>query len=75
MSHNRTDRILGKFTRKHGPWRLIWSEPHPVRAAALARERAIKAMKSARWIREHILREDPLRPAINESAGSRVAQW
>jgi Predicted endonuclease containing a URI domain len=19
-SHNRTDKVLGKFTRKHGPW-------------------------------------------------------
>ena len=54
-SHNRTDRILGKFTRKQGPWELVWSEEHPSRASAMARERQIKNMKSARWIRETLL--------------------
>jgi len=28
-SHNRTDKIGGKFTRKNGPWELVWSEEHP----------------------------------------------
>ncbi|MGD0539829.1 MAG: GIY-YIG nuclease family protein [Verrucomicrobiota bacterium] len=54
-SHNRNDRSLGKFTRKNGPWELVWNEPHPTRPSAMARERAIKAMKSARWIRAHLL--------------------
>jgi len=54
-SHNRTDRTLGKFTRKNGPWILVWSEEHPDRASAMARERQIKSMKSARWIREVLL--------------------
>jgi len=54
-SHNRIDTIRGKFTRKHGPWDLVWSEEHPTRGAAMARERQIKAMKSARWIREELL--------------------
>ncbi len=54
-NHNRADKIAGKFTRKNGPWTLLWSEPHSSRAAAMARERQIKAMKSARWIREHLL--------------------
>jgi putative endonuclease len=54
-SHNRTDRILGKFTRKNGPWELVWSEEHPSRASAMARERQVKGMKSARWIREHLI--------------------
>ena len=54
-SHNRTDKVAGKFTRKNGPWELIWSEQHNSRAAASARERQIKAMKSARWIRETLL--------------------
>ena len=68
-NHNRVDRIAGKFTRKHGPWTLVWSEPHPSRSEAMARERQIKAMKSARWIREHLLngrvptrRDYPARP-------------
>ena len=54
-SHNRTDRSLGKYTRKNGPWSLAWSEEHPTRAAAIAREREIKQMKSAKWIREVLL--------------------
>jgi len=54
-SHNRAGRMLGKFTRKNGPWALVWTEEHPTRAAAMARERQIKGMKSARWIREHLL--------------------
>ena len=54
-SHNRTDLIRRKFTRKNGPWELVWSEEHPDRASAMARERQIKSMKSARWIREHLL--------------------
>jgi putative endonuclease len=53
-SHNRTDKTLGKFTRKHGPWELVWNEEHPTRSSAMARERQIKNMKSARWIREHL---------------------
>ena len=54
-SHNRNDKNLGKFTRKNGPWELIWTEEHPSRASAMQRERQIKAMKSARWIREELL--------------------
>lgn len=55
QSHNDTGPIHGKFTRKHGPWELVWSEEHPTRAGAMARERQIKRMKSARWIRERLL--------------------
>ena len=54
-SHNRSDKLLGKFTRKNGPWELVWSEQHATRASAVARERQIKGMKSAVWIREHLL--------------------
>jgi putative endonuclease len=54
-SHNRTDKVAGKFTRKNGPWNLVWSEMHSTRAAAMKREREIKRMKSARWIREVLL--------------------
>jgi len=54
-SHNRTDRILGKFARKSGPWQLVWKEAHATRSWAMRREREIKGMKSARWIRENLL--------------------
>ena len=53
--HNRTDTFDGKFTRKHGPWRLAWSEACPTRSSAMQLEKAIKRMKSANWIREHLL--------------------
>src|ERR1700693_4939369 len=46
-SHNRTDKTLGKYTRKNGPWDLAWSEEHATRSSAMSREKAIKAMKSA----------------------------
>src|SRR5437762_856914 len=55
FSHNRTDRTLGKFSRKNGPWTLVWSEQQPSRSAAASREKAIKRMKSAKWIREVLL--------------------
>ena len=54
-SHNDTSSIAGQFTRKNGPWVLVWKEQHPSRAAAMARERDIKAKKSSRWIRENLL--------------------
>jgi putative endonuclease len=54
-NHNRTDKIGGKFTRKNGPWILAWSEARPTRSAAMQRERQIKQMKSAKWIRENLL--------------------
>ena len=54
-SHNRTDKTDGKFTRKNGPWKLIWNEAHLTRSSAMTRERQIKGMKSARWIHEQLL--------------------
>jgi len=47
QNHNRLEKTAGKFSRKNGPWKLVWSEAHPTRAAALAREKQIKAMKSS----------------------------
>ena len=54
-SHNRTDKIAGKFTRKNGPWTLVWSEEHVDRSSAVRREREIKSWKSARLIRIRLL--------------------
>ena len=54
-NHNRTDNVSNKFTRKNGPWILVWSEQHPTRSVAMEREWQIKRMKSARWIRENLL--------------------
>ena len=53
--HNSSDKILSKFTHKHGPWELVWQEEHPTRADAMQRERFIKSRKSAAWIRKYLL--------------------
>jgi len=53
--HNEPREGLGKYTHKHGPWLLVWSETHPTRSAAMNRERAIKAWKSATRIRRELL--------------------
>lgn len=47
QSHNRTDKLRGKFTRKNGPWVYVWGEECLTRSAAMRRERQIKRMKSA----------------------------
>jgi putative endonuclease len=54
VSHNRTDKTLGKYTRKSGPWTLVWKEEHPNRASAMKREREIKSWKSARYIHNRL---------------------
>jgi predicted GIY-YIG superfamily endonuclease len=54
-NHNRSDKVLGKFTRKNGPWTLVWTEEHVDRASAIRREREIKNWKSARSIRTRLL--------------------
>jgi putative endonuclease len=43
------------FTHKHGPWSIVWQEAFETRAEAMAREKQIKRMKSAKWIRENLL--------------------
>jgi putative endonuclease len=42
-------------TRAYRPWRLVYQEEHETRAAAIRREREIKAKKSRRWIEYHLL--------------------
>ena len=58
--HNRIGETEGKFTRKNGPWTLVWSEPHPTRVSAMRREREIKSWKSSRSIRGRLLGNMPL---------------
>jgi len=50
QSHNDTGTHLGTFTRKNGAWTLVWTEEHPNRLAAMAREKLIKPMRSGRWL-------------------------
>ena len=69
--HNDPQSVNSKFTRKHQPWKLVWTEMHPTRAAAMARERQIKSMRSARWIRDHLLSPSSAGPgAPGLTAGS-----
>ncbi len=67
QDHNRTDCFEGHFTRKNGPWKLVWSEAHASRSSAMLRERQIKRMKSAKWMRAHLL---AVRPAAVNPDGS-----
>ena len=53
--HNSPDKIGTKYAPKSGPCALAWSEEHPTRASAMAREKAVKGMKSAAWIRRELL--------------------
>lgn len=53
--HNDPSRATRKYTRKHGPWHLAWSQHHPDRSSAMRRERQIKSMKSSTWIRQSLL--------------------
>jgi putative endonuclease len=62
-SHNRTDKVAGKFTRKNGPWIVLWSEEHPDRSSAMRRERRNQIME--------VCAPDP-RPFAK---GEIVAQW
>ncbi len=54
-NHNRSDDTQGKFTRKNGPWKLVWSETHTTRSQAVKREREIKGWKSPSMIHRHLL--------------------
>ena len=65
--HNRTDSFEGHFTRKNGPWKLVWTETQNSRSSAVQRERQIKRMKSASWIRAHLLASRPAAVNPNES--------
>ena len=57
--HNEKGASEGKYTRKNGPWKIVWSEEHPDRATAMRREQEIKSWKSARTIRERLLNSVP----------------
>jgi len=53
--HNDPTRDKTHYTAKHGPWELVYSEPHATRSDAMQRERFIKSRKSSAWIRKHLL--------------------
>jgi putative endonuclease len=53
--HNEPGHGRTTYAHTHGPWRLVWTERHPTRSAAMRREREINSKKSARWIRENLL--------------------
>src|SRR5439155_275521 len=55
-SHNRTDKISGKFTRKNEPWILIWSEKHLACSTLMRSKQALNALSAAGKIRIRLLR-------------------
>ncbi len=50
-SHNQEGPSEGKYTRKSGPWVMVYQEAYATRDEAMRREREIKAWKSAERIR------------------------
>ena len=53
--HNSTEKVGTKYTHNNKrPWLMVWSEEHPTRGSAIKRERQIKGMKSAAWIRRKL---------------------
>ena len=55
QEHSSQQKVGTKYTHKQGPWKLVWSEEHSDRSSAMQREKQIKKMKSAKWIRENLL--------------------
>jgi putative endonuclease len=53
--HNQTNEIAGKYTRKNGPWELVYREENYfTRADAMQREKEIKNWKSRKKIMQLI---------------------
>ncbi len=55
--HNDPEEKPNKYAPKNGLWVLVWKEDFPTRGEAVRRERQIKRMKSARWIRDNLLNQ------------------
>ncbi|MCE9552092.1 MAG: GIY-YIG nuclease family protein [Planctomycetes bacterium] len=53
--HKQADPKGTRYSSKHGPWQLDWSESHPDRFSAMRCEKQIKGMKSVQWIRQELL--------------------
>jgi len=62
--HNDPKMVTKKFTRKNGPWTLVYAERCTTKAQAIQREKFIKSRKSAKWIREYLL-QDKASPDIH----------
>lgn len=43
-----------RYTRKKGPWKMIWCTPKPTRSDALSLENKLKNMKSRKRIQQFI---------------------
>ena len=58
--HNTPDHNPRKFTsRNTGPWRLVYSEEHATRSAAMQRERWLKSGAGRAWLDRSIGRASP----------------
>jgi predicted GIY-YIG superfamily endonuclease len=43
-----------RFTKGHGPWRLIYTEDHPDWSAARVREKYLKTSSGKTWLRKQL---------------------
>ena len=58
---------LNRWTRAHGPWRLVYSETYDDKSAALARERFLKT-GAGRRVRDRLI-------ASVQTQGARTSVW
>ena len=65
-NHNRTDKTRGKFTRKNGPWVLVWFEGQSSRSSAMRRERQNRGNRRGGFGLSFLTR-----PSMGESRRSR----
>ncbi|UCC22420.1 MAG: GIY-YIG nuclease family protein [Planctomycetota bacterium] len=58
--HNDPEHKLSKYTSKQGgPWKLIYTEEHPSRPAAVKREHWLKSRSGRRWVESKFGRASP----------------
>ena len=53
------DRLTLHTKRRRGPWKLIYSEAHPTRAAAMQREHWLKSGVGRDWLKRRLAGPDP----------------
>ncbi|KMQ49762.1 Excinuclease ABC, C subunit, N-terminal [Chitinispirillum alkaliphilum] len=56
QNHNSSEKTNGKFTRKNGPWKIVYTEEgFASRSLAMQREKTIKSWKSRKKIDDFIV--------------------
>jgi putative endonuclease len=42
---------LGRYTRRRGPWQLVYQEEYTTRSEAMKREKALKSGQGREWLK------------------------